>query len=145
MDRLTQTSDKGGVAFTFDLDITCKPSEAQKILRLAEKLKQYEDLGTVDELSSRVKEDDILKFYYCESRDKYYVGKRLDTMYYAEIMFYPSGEVCLSYQMSRCLPWGKHVIDTSSAWKEYTYPSEPKEIPFTEWLEGFLKQRDKIK
>lgn len=43
MDRLTQTSDKGGVAFTFDLDITCRPSEAQKILRLAEKLKSYED------------------------------------------------------------------------------------------------------
>ena len=43
MERLTQTSDKGGVAFTFDLDITCKPSEAQKILRLAEKLKAYED------------------------------------------------------------------------------------------------------
>lgn len=44
MERLTQTSDKGGVAFTFDLDITCEPSEAKKILRLAEKLKQYEDL-----------------------------------------------------------------------------------------------------
>ena len=43
MERLTQTSDKGGVAFTFDLDITCKPSEAQKILKLAEKLKVYED------------------------------------------------------------------------------------------------------
>lgn len=43
MERLTQTSELGGVAFTFDLDITCKPEEAQKILRLAEKLKQYED------------------------------------------------------------------------------------------------------
>lgn len=50
MERLTQTSDRGGVAFTFDLDITCEPSEAKKILRLAEKLKQYEDLGTVEEL-----------------------------------------------------------------------------------------------
>ena len=38
------TSDKGGVAFTFDLDITCKPSEAQKILKLAQKLKEYEDI-----------------------------------------------------------------------------------------------------
>lgn len=38
------TSDKGGVAFTFDLDITCRPSEAQKILKLAEHLKEYEDL-----------------------------------------------------------------------------------------------------
>lgn len=33
----------GGVAFTFDLDITCQPSEARKILKLAEKLKAYED------------------------------------------------------------------------------------------------------
>ena len=30
MERLTQTSGKGGVAFTFDLDITCQPSEAKK-------------------------------------------------------------------------------------------------------------------
>lgn len=44
MNRLTMTSEKGGVAFTFDLDITCKPSEAQKILKLANKLKNYEDL-----------------------------------------------------------------------------------------------------
>lgn len=43
MERLTMTSNKGGVAFTFDLDITCKPSEAQKILKLAEKLKNYEE------------------------------------------------------------------------------------------------------
>ena len=44
MERLTQTSDKGGVAFTFDLHISCEPNEAKKILKLAEKLKQYEDL-----------------------------------------------------------------------------------------------------
>lgn len=44
MDRLTMTSDLGGLAFTFDLDITCRPSEAQKILKLGEKLKHYEDL-----------------------------------------------------------------------------------------------------
>lgn len=43
MERLTQTSDRGGVAFTFDLDINCLPSEAEKILKLAEKLKDYED------------------------------------------------------------------------------------------------------
>ena len=42
-DRLTQRSDKGGVAFTFDLEVTCQPSEMKKILRLAEKLKEYED------------------------------------------------------------------------------------------------------
>lgn len=44
MERLTQTSNSGGVAFTFDLDITCQPSEAKKILNLATKLKEYEDL-----------------------------------------------------------------------------------------------------
>lgn len=115
----------------------------QEYLSEMEKLKQYEELGTVEELSTRVREEDVLKFYYCESRDKYYVGKRLDTMYYAEVMIYPNGEVCLSYQMSRYLPWGEHVVDESSAWKEHTYPTEPKEIPFTEWLKGFLKQIDK--
>lgn len=44
MERLTQTSNSGGVAFTFDLDITCQPSEARKILNLTTKLKEYEDL-----------------------------------------------------------------------------------------------------
>ena len=43
MERLTQTSNKGGVAFTFDLDITCGLSEIKKILKVAEKLKNYED------------------------------------------------------------------------------------------------------
>lgn len=46
MERLTQTSNSGGVAFTFDLDITCQPSEARKILNLATKLKEYEDLSS---------------------------------------------------------------------------------------------------
>lgn len=48
-DRLTMTSDKGGVAFTFDLDITCEKSEIVKILKVAEKLKAYEEIGTVEE------------------------------------------------------------------------------------------------
>ena len=44
MERLTTTSKKGGVALTFDLDITYNKSEIMKILKLAEKLKEYEDL-----------------------------------------------------------------------------------------------------
>lgn len=44
MERLTMTSDKGGVAFTFDLEVEATPQEIVKILRLAEKLKYYEDL-----------------------------------------------------------------------------------------------------
>ena len=45
MERLTQTSNSGEVAFiTFDLDIICQPDEARKILNLETKLKEYEDL-----------------------------------------------------------------------------------------------------
>jgi len=44
MERLTKTSDKGGLAFTFDLDITCDKSEIEKIVKLGKKLKKYEDL-----------------------------------------------------------------------------------------------------
>ena len=88
------------------------------------KLKEYEEL---EEKGLLLKEEDVLKFYYCESLDKYLVGKRLDTMYYADIT--DMGD--LHFFMSRYLPWG-----------ENTYPSEPKEIPFTEWLNGFTKQRE---
>ena len=35
----------------------------QEYFNEMEKLKQYETLGTVEELSTRVKEEDILKFY----------------------------------------------------------------------------------
>lgn len=44
MERLTRTNDFGEAAFTFDLYINCLPSEAKKILNLATKLKEYEDL-----------------------------------------------------------------------------------------------------
>ena len=128
MERLTQTSDKGGVAFTFDLDITCKPSEAQKILRLADKLKQYEDLGTVEELSRMVNEEDVVKFYYCESEDDYLIGMRIDTLYYARY----DGKSSWAWSMSRFLDWGKNGL-----------PSEPKEVFFTACLVGFLKKHAK--
>lgn len=80
-------------------------------------------------------EEDILKFYYCESEDDYYIGQRVQNMYYAR---YADG--AFTWFMSRYLPWGKHVIAPETAWKEYTYPTEPKEIPFTEWLEGFIRK-----
>lgn len=111
--------------------------ETTKYLSDIEKLRQYEKLGTVEELSKRVKEEDILKFYYCESLDKYLVGQRVDTMYYAEIT--ELGD--LSFFMSRYLPWGEHISDPNTLWKEYTYPSEPKEISFPDWLKGYIKQR----
>jgi hypothetical protein len=99
-----------------------------------EKLRTYEALGTIDELSKRVKEEDILKFYYCESEDKYLVGQRVDRKYYGEV-----GKTGLYFCMSRHLPWGETIKDILG--KEYIYPSEPKEIPFFEWLVGFLKQK----
>lgn len=98
-------------------------------------LEQYKAIGTVEEVQKSVKEEDVLKFYYIESEDKYVVGKRLDNFYYAEV-----GRTGLSYRMSRYLPWGKHVVAPETAWKEYTYCSEPKEIPFFEWLQGFIRK-----
>ena len=56
MERLTTTSDKGGVAFTFDLDITCEKTEIQKILKLAQRLKAYEDTGLTPEEVQRLKD-----------------------------------------------------------------------------------------
>lgn len=67
MKRLTQTSNSGGVAFTFDLDITCEPSEAKKILNLATKLKNYEDLeeqGRLIKLPCKVGD----KVYYARGK-----------------------------------------------------------------------------
>ena len=69
-------------------------------------------------------EEDILKFYYCESEDDYYLGQRVQNMYYAR--YEPGG---FTWFMSRYLPWG-----------EGNYPSEPKEIPFMEWIEGFIRK-----
>lgn len=80
-------------------------------------------------------EEDILKFYYCESEDDYYIGKRVQNMYYAK--YGPGG---FTWFMSRHLPWGKRVTAPETAWKEYTYPTEPKEIPVMDWLEGFIRK-----
>lgn len=57
MERLTTTSDKGGLAFKFDLDITCKESEIKKIVKLGERLKAYEDTRLTPE---QIKEIDKL-------------------------------------------------------------------------------------
>lgn len=57
MERLTKTSNSGEAAFTFDLYINCLPSEAKKILNVATKLKEYEDLeeqGRLIKLSCKV-------------------------------------------------------------------------------------------
>ena len=87
------------------------------------------------ELAQADKADEIGKyrFYYCESEDEYLIGARLDTLYYARW----DGS-SFTWSMSRYLPWGKHVVAPETAWKGYTYPSEPKEIGMSEWFKGFL-------
>ena len=98
-------------------------------------IQQYREIGTVEELKKTVKEEDVLKFYYCESEDDYYIGKRVENFYYARY-----GETGFEWFMSRYLPWGEHVVKPNTLWKEHTFPSEPKEIPFFEWLQGFLRK-----
>lgn len=100
-----------------------------------EEVQKYRQIGTVEECREAVKEEDALKFYYCESEDNYYIGKRVGNFYYARY-----GETGFEWFMSRYLPWGEHVIAPNTVWKEHTYPSEPKEIPFFEWLQGFIKR-----
>lgn len=108
---------------------------AQIAIKALEEIQQYRAIGTVEELQKAEKEEDILKFYYCDSEDNYLVGLRIGNFYYAH---YIDGRWV--FDMSRHLPWGKHVVDDTAAWKEYTYPSEPREINFSEWINGFIKK-----
>ena len=70
--------------------------------------------------------DEILKGAFEEQKENFYYARY--------------GETGFEWFMSRYLPWGEHVVKPNTLWKEYTYPSEPKEIPFFEWLQGFLKK-----
>ena len=81
-------------------------------------------------------DENELKFYYVESLDDYWVGRRLDNFYYATW----HGRLGFVWSYSKYLPWGEHVVDENTLWKEHTYPSEPIEIPFTEWIVGFVKK-----
>ena len=112
-----------------------RKEKAETIINGFEELEKYRAIGTVEELQKAEKEEDILKFYYCDSEDSYLVGLRTGNFYYAH---YIDGRWV--FDMSRHLPWGEHVVDDTSAWKEHTYPSEPKEINFSEWLNGFIKK-----
>lgn len=82
-------------------------------------------------------EENILKFYYVRSLDAYWIGQRVDNFYYAE--YFPNIRQWV-WTHSRYLPWGEHVVCPTSAWKEHTYPSEPEEIPFEDWLQGFIEK-----
>lgn len=82
-------------------------------------------------------EENILKFYYVRSIDDYWLGRRVDNFYYAEYLPEIGNWV---WTHSRNLLWGEHVVEPNTLWKEHTYPSEPEEIPFHEWLTGFMEK-----
>ena len=114
---------------------TSFPEEIEMAINALEEIEQYRAIGTPEELQKAEKEENILKFYYCDSEDSYLVGLRVGNFYYAHYL--DGGWV---FDMSRYLPWGEHVKQESTAWKEHTYPSEPREINFSEWLKGFVKK-----
>ena len=128
-DFLSTNSDSNDKECRKNIDILTKINKA------LEEVQQYRAIGTVEELQKAEKEEDILKFYYCESEDSFLVGIRIGNFYYAHW----DGKRFV-FDMSRHLPWGEHVVDDTTAWKEHTYPSEPKEIDFSSWLQGFIKK-----
>lgn len=98
-------------------------------------------IGVVEELVPiEVSEEDELKFYYVDSIDDYWIGQRLDNFYYAKW----NSKLGFVWSASRYLPWGEHIVAPDTLWKEHTYPSEPREIPFTEWIVGFMKKHSVI-
>lgn len=109
----------------------------------------YSNVGLVSELNRSIgylmrlpsaepktDEESELRFYYVESIDDYWIGQRLDNFYYADW----HKDLGFVWSKSRYLLWGEHIVDENTLWKEHTYPSEPIEIPFTEWIVGFVKK-----
>jgi hypothetical protein len=136
-DRLAAYEDTGlepeeieRILDSYGRGVTLRTENAQRL----EIIKEI-PINRLRELAQADKADEIGKyrFYYCESEDEYLIGARLDTFYYARW----DGS-SFTWSMSRYLPWGKHVVAPETAWKEYTYPSEPKEIGMSEWFKGFL-------
>jgi len=119
--RLTLAKERNGEGFV---------DYSKQVLDVDELTKRLSNLPTIE-----VSEENEFKFYYVESIDDYWIGKRLDNFYYAEWR----GDYFI-WTHSRYLPWGEHVVNDNTLWKEHTYPSEPREIPFTEWIVGFMKK-----
>lgn len=121
MERLTRTSNLGGVAFTFDLDITCQPSEMKKILKIAEKLKRYEDAeeqGLLIRLPCKVGDKIFLDFAgFGKDIDKFTVKDfHLDCFEDGETILYcdyESNDKTLSGQID-VMEFGKTVFLTEA-------------------------------
>lgn len=56
------------------------------------------------------------------------IGRRVGNFYYAHYL-----DGSWVFDMSRYLPWGIYINGRE-------YPSEPREINFSEWLKGFVKK-----
>ena len=94
-------------------------------------------LNDLPSTEPKMDDENEIKFFYVESIDDYWIGGvRIDNFYYAT---WWSG-MGFVWSHSRYLPWGEHIVDENTLWKEHTYPSEPKEMPFTEWIRGFVKK-----
>lgn len=98
--------------------------------------RSQEEMTRQEEIIQLRLEQESIKFYYVESLDDYWVGRRIGNFYYATW----HERFGFIWSHSKYLPWGEHVVDENTWWKEHTYPSEPKEIPFTEWIVGFTKK-----
>ena len=103
-------------------------SETDYIIKALKDVQQYRAIGTPEELQKAEKEENILKFYYCDSEDSYLIGRRVGNFYYAHYL-----DGSWVFDMSRYLPWGIYINGRE-------YPSEPREINFSEWLKGFVKK-----
>ena len=126
-DAILEIQAHGVGSFDFEED-DWWPAEAERYV-----ISRLNKLPAVD----AVEEENVLKFYYVESLDDYWIGRRVGNFYYAE---YDSVAHHWVWTHSRYLPWGEHVVMPETAWKEHTYPSEPKKVPFEEWLKGFMKK-----
>ena len=103
-------------------EIMDEPHDAMFLMGIGAAISFIEHVET--DFDNMKNEEDILKFYYCESEDDYYLGQRVEDMYYARY-----GAGAFTWFMSRYLPWN-----------ENGYPSEPKEIPFLQWIEGVIRK-----
>lgn len=81
-------------------------------------------------------DENQIKFYYCESEGSYLIGKQVGNFYYARW----HENLGFVFEMSKYLPWGKHIVDPDTLWKEHTYPSKPVEVDFYTWIKGFVKK-----
>lgn len=86
---------------------------------------------------NKLDDEFALGFYYCDSEDSYLLARRIGTFYYAHW----SPRLGFVWDMSRNLPWGEHIVSHGNAWKEHTYPSEPRLISRDEWFKGFIAQQ----